>query len=186
MAKRGKQNPNYRRYWFVLKADVLSYYTDAADQYFPHGTIDLRSAVSAGVESGNDPDGGRGFTITTAQRTHRFQAESSSSAKEWTKQLQKAIFRFRNDGDAVKISLPIANIEDVEDSPVVDFADTFRIRVIDNDETYAIDEVVPVIGYSQSAANFTLVLLLLLRFWSKCLGFTAEGSAGKSNVETTY
>ena len=30
---------------------------------------------------------------------------------------------------------------DIEDSQMVDFADTCKIRVIDNDETYAIDEV---------------------------------------------
>jgi sterol 3beta-glucosyltransferase len=30
---------------------------------------------------------------------------------------------------------------DIEDSQIVDFADTCKIRVIDNDETYAIDEV---------------------------------------------
>jgi sterol 3beta-glucosyltransferase len=57
------------------------------------------------------------------------------------KSLQKVIFRSRNDGDSVKISLPIENIIDIEESPVIEFAETFKIRVYDNDETFAMDEV---------------------------------------------
>jgi sterol 3beta-glucosyltransferase len=30
---------------------------------------------------------------------------------------------------------------DIEETQILDFADTCKIRVIDNDETYAIDEV---------------------------------------------
>lgn len=63
------------------------------------------------------------------------------SAKEWVKSLQRVIFRSHNDGDSVKISLPISNVIDIEDSQMIEFADTCKIRVIDNDETYAIDEV---------------------------------------------
>lgn len=59
------------------------------------------------------------------------------------KSLQKIIFRSRNEGDSVKISLPIENVIDIEEAPVVDFAETCKIRIIDNDETYAIDEVSP-------------------------------------------
>lgn len=43
----------------------------------------------------------------------------------------------------MKISLPIENILDVEDSQMIEFADTCKLRVIDNDETYSIDEVCP-------------------------------------------
>lgn len=81
------------------------------------------------------------FTVETHQRVYNFKADSNPSAKEWVKALQKIIFRSHNDGDSVKISLPIGNIIDAEDSQIVEFADTCKIRVIDNDETYAIDEV---------------------------------------------
>ena len=81
------------------------------------------------------------FTVVTRQRNYSFKADSAPSAKEWVKALQKIIFRSHNDGDSVKISLPIENIIDIEDSQIIDFADTCKIRVIDNDETYAIDEV---------------------------------------------
>jgi sterol 3beta-glucosyltransferase len=79
--------------------------------------------------------------VTTDKRTYYFKADSAASAKEWVKTLQKVIFRSRNDGDSVKISLPMENVIDIEESPVIEFADTFKIRAVDSDETYAIDEV---------------------------------------------
>ena len=51
------------------------------------------------------------------------------------------MFRTHNDGDSVKISLPIENVIDVEESPVSGLAETLKIRVVDNDETYAVEEV---------------------------------------------
>lgn len=142
MAKRGKQNPKFNRYWFILKGDVLSYYIDPSDLYFPSGNIDLRYGISACVseprEKGKDATS---FSIVTHQRVYNFKADSAASAKEWVKILQKVIFRSHNDGDSVKISLPVENIIDVEESPVIEFAETLKIRVIDSDETYAIDEV---------------------------------------------
>ena len=83
------------------------------------------------------------FSIVTHQRAYHFRADSPSSAKEWVKTLQKVIFRSHNEGDSVKISLPVENIIDIEKSPVIDFAETLKIRVVDSDETYAIDEVSP-------------------------------------------
>lgn len=57
------------------------------------------------------------------------------------KALQRIIFRSHNDGDSVKIALPIQNVLDVEDSPILEFADTCMIRVVESEETYALDEV---------------------------------------------
>lgn len=121
---------------------MLSYYSNPRDLYFPRGHIDLRSGVSATIGPSNDKGTeSTSFSISTSQTTYQFRIDSAASAKEWVKQLQKVIFRSHNDGDSVKISLPINNILDIEENPVIDFADTFKIRVIDNDETYAIDEV---------------------------------------------
>ena len=125
-----------------MKGDVLSYYTDPSDLYFPSGNIDLRYGISAAlVESKDKSKESINFTVTSDQRTYFFKADSSSSAKEWVKTLQKVIFRSHNDGDSVKISLPLENVIDIEESPVIDFADTFKIRVVESDETFAIDEV---------------------------------------------
>lgn len=81
------------------------------------------------------------FVVTTDEREYRFRADSAASAKEWVRSIQKVIFRTHNEGNSVKISLPIQNVLEIEESTILDFADTFKVRVIDNDETYAIDEV---------------------------------------------
>ncbi len=142
LSKRGRRNPKFNRYWFILKGDVLSYYSNPKDLYFPRGNIDLRSGVSATFGPSNDKGSEiTSFSISTSEHIYQFRTDSAASAKEWVKHLQKVIFRSHNDGDSVKISLPINNILDIEENPVIDFADTFKIRVIDNDETYAIDEV---------------------------------------------
>lgn len=80
------------------------------------------------------------FTVVTDKREYFFRADSATSAKEWVRNLQKVIFRSHNDGDSVKISLPIDNIVDIESNKALDFADTIRIKVIDNNETYAVDD----------------------------------------------
>lgn len=118
----------------------MSYYSNAKDLYFPHGTIDLRADVSVEAVPSKNPDEATAFTIKTAQRQHLLRAESAVSAREWVKQIQKVIFRSHNDSDSVKICLPIDNLLDVEESPVLDCATTLRLKVIDNDETYALDE----------------------------------------------
>jgi len=120
---------------------VLAYYGDPSDLYFPSGQIDLRYGISAAVTD-KDKDGVH-FSVATHHRTYQFRADSAQSAKEWVKSLQRVIFRSHNEGDSVKISLPIENVVDVEESHMVELADTCKIRVIDNDETYAIDEVGP-------------------------------------------
>ncbi|PVH87910.1 glycosyltransferase family 1 protein [Cadophora sp. DSE1049] len=140
LSKSGRRNPKYNRYWFRLKDDVLSYYSDPSDLYFPSGNIDLRYGISANVAEKEKGKDATHFTVVTHQRKYNFKADSAPSAKEWVKSLQKIIFRSHNEGDSVKISLPIENIIDIEDSQIIDFADTCKIRVIDNDETYAIDE----------------------------------------------
>lgn len=141
LSKSGRRNPKYNRYWFRLKGDVLSYYSDPSDLYFPSGNIDLRYGISANVVDKEKGKDATHFSVVTHQRKYNFKADSVPSAKEWVKSLQKIIFRSHNDGDSVKISLPIENIMDIEESQIVDFADTCKVRVIDNDETYAIDEV---------------------------------------------
>lgn len=168
LSKRGKQNPHFQRYWFTLKGDVLSYYSDPSDLYFPSGNIDLRYGISAALSEHKDKGkDATHFTVTTHQRAYFFKADSATSAKEWVKTLQKVIFRSHNDGDSVKIFLPIENVIDIEESPVIDFAETFKIRVVDNDETYAIDEVRIIATVSlptyRARANTSQVLFLFFQ-----------------------
>lgn len=144
VSKRGRKNPKYNRYWFVLKGDVFSYYADPSNLYFPSGHVDLRYGISASLlEPKTDGTDAKDFQVTTDQRTYYFRADSATSAKEWVKALQKVIFRSHNKEDSVKISFPIENVIDLEESPMVEFAETFKVRVIDSAETFAIDEVSP-------------------------------------------
>lgn len=128
----------FSRYWFVLRQEAFSYYNSASDLYFPSGVIDLRYAVKATL---NEKDNTQ-FSIITEQRTYSFKSDSPGSAKDWVKTLQKEIFRSRNEGDSVKIVIPVANIIDIEESPIMNVASTLKIRAIDSEETYSIDEYV--------------------------------------------
>ena len=144
LSKKGKTTSKYKRCWFSLKGDVLSYYSDASNLYFPSGNIDLRYGISAALSTDNEKGKQKeckDFSVTTDHRTYYFRADTSASAKEWVQSLQKTIFRSHNDGDSVKISLPMENIIDFEESPVVEFAETVKIRVIESEDSYAIDEV---------------------------------------------
>lgn len=142
LSKRGRKNPKYNRYWFSLKGDVLSYYSDPSKLYFPSGHVDLRYGISASLSEQKDKSKeARDFTVLTDSRTYHFRADSAISAKEWVRALQNVIFRSHNEGARVKISLPIENVIDIEESPMIDFAETFSIRVLDSGESFAIDEV---------------------------------------------
>jgi sterol 3beta-glucosyltransferase len=142
LSKRGRSNMlRYNRYWFKLTGDVLSYAQSPSEQYFSQGHIDLRYGISASLSADKDKQKECcDFSVTTNQKTYHFRADNPASAKEWVQILQKTIFRSHNDGDSVKISLPIDNVIDIEKSSVVEFAETIKIRVIENDESYAIDE----------------------------------------------
>ncbi|KAF1930243.1 glycosyltransferase family 1 protein [Didymella exigua CBS 183.55] len=139
LSKRGRSK--YNRYWFILRGDVLSYYTNPAELYFPRNRINLQYAMSAEIlEAKKKNEDETTFTVTTDERTYQFKADSAVSAKEWVRSIQKVIFRTHNEGNSVKISLPIQNVLEIEESAILDFANTVKVRVIDNDETFAIDE----------------------------------------------
>ena len=120
---------------------MLSYYEDPGDLYFPSGTINLRNGVQASViEPEKGKDQSTFFNITTVDRIWHFKADSVPSAKEWVKVLNKVIFRSHNDGDGVKVVLPIESIFGLEESPVLEFADTFKLDVLDQAD-HTTDEV---------------------------------------------
>lgn len=138
--KRGRSK--YNRYWFILRGDVLAYYTNPAELYYPRNRINLQYAIAAEVFETKDKNkDDTVFTVTTDERRYQFRADSATSAREWVRSIQKVIFRTHNEGNSVKISLPIQNVLEIEESTILDFADTVKVRVIDNDETFAIDDV---------------------------------------------
>ncbi|KAF2819680.1 sterol 3-beta-glucosyltransferase [Ophiobolus disseminans] len=139
MFKRGRSK--YNRYWFVLRGDVLSYYTNPAELYFPRNRINLQYAISAeALGSTKKGEEENTFLVTTDEKKYQFKADSAASAKEWVKSIQKVIFRTHNEGNSVKISLPIQNVIEIDESSIMDLAKTVKVRVVDNGETFAIDE----------------------------------------------
>ncbi|KAF8475954.1 hypothetical protein BDZ91DRAFT_818398 [Kalaharituber pfeilii] len=128
LSKRGHSNPKYKRYWFKLKGDVFSYYEDPGKIYFPRGNIDLRYGVQAAERSRHF------FTLTTTEKVIHFRADSAASAKDWVNKLNKIILRSHNEGDGVKIALPIESIYGLEEIPVLEYADTIKLDVLDQIE----------------------------------------------------
>ncbi|KAL0254861.1 Sterol 3-beta-glucosyltransferase [Diplodia seriata] len=158
LSKRGRTMWN--RSWFILKGDVLAYYNDPTDLYFPRGRINLRYAISAVLmepkDKAREPTD---ISITTNQKTYVLRAESAASAKEWVKLLQKVIFKSHNDGDSVKISIPLSNVMEIEDNPVLDYAETIKVGVVDNDDSYAVDEYFfSFFGFGEEAMNLMKVM----------------------------
>lgn len=142
---------------------MLLYYEDPGDLYFPSGTINLRNGVQASViESGEGKGQSAFFNITTVDRVWYFRADSVPSAKEWVKALNKVIFRSHNDGDGVKVVLPIEGIFGLEESPVLEFADTFKLDFL-NQVDHTTDEVSPRSGLMESIlTNYSISFLSLV------------------------
>lgn len=183
LAKRGRKNPTYNRYWFVLKGDVFSYYVDPSNLYFPSGHVDLRYGISASLAEPKTPGAEvKDFQVTTDQRTYYFRADSAAGAKEWVKALQKVIFRSHNEGDSVKVSFPIDSVIDLEESPMAEFAETFKIRVLDSHEDYAIDEYFfSFFESGQEAFNY----LKSLVGSSSSRNLSEDSSASKAQLDAT-
>lgn len=95
LTKQSSTTLRHRRFWFSLKGDVLSYYSSAAQPYFPKGTIDLRYGVAADMVAGKEQASSAestAFVVTTDTRTHYFRAHSEEYAKEWVRQIQRSSF----------------------------------------------------------------------------------------------
>jgi sterol 3beta-glucosyltransferase len=125
----------------------------------------LQYAISAeAVESKKKGEDETTFIVTTDERKYQFKADSAASAKEWVRSIQKVIFRTHNEGNSVKISLPIQNVIEIEESSILNFADTVKVRVVDNGETFAIDEVrVPLFRWWLSLIQAVFLLILQQR-----------------------
>ena len=112
---------------------MLSYYKDPKNTYFPSGHIDLRNCDKAetATEKGVETEF---FTLRSAKRDFKFKADSAPSRKQWITALNKSIDRWKNEGDSVKILLPIKDIELVEETSVLEFADTIKLNFVDKEE----------------------------------------------------
>lgn len=58
-----------------------------------------------------------------------------------TNTLQKAIFRAKNNGTSLKITLPFENILDIEQTEAFEFQKFLKIRAVGIDDSFVVDEV---------------------------------------------
>lgn len=144
LQKKSNKTPKFHRYWFVLRDDAFSYFVSSADLYFPTGTIDLRYAIKSEIIAGKNQDKSESktFMILTESRKYIFRADTPKVAQSWVSALQKKIFRSRNEGDSVKIIIPIANVIDIEKSNAASLVTSLKIRAIEKEESFAVDEYV--------------------------------------------
>ncbi len=130
LLKRTRRTLRFSRHHAILRENALSWYESDKDPYFPQGHIDLRTVtdVSAVVpapaasgavvvekEKEKEKEAVQ-FTVETPDRTYLFCAPSPASRDEWVVSLRKAVFRARNDGNSVRISIPFEAILDVEEA----------------------------------------------------------------------
>ncbi|KAF9970576.1 Sterol 3-beta-glucosyltransferase [Actinomortierella ambigua] len=134
-SKKSRTYKRYYRYWFVLKNDFLSYYNNQTDVYYPIKTIDLKHALSAEPSPSNEET----FYIFTNNKKYTFKTDSVIQRADWVKAIQKCIFHAKMEGDKVKISIPVANVVDVDMNRMA-FAEAIQIKVMESDESFAVDE----------------------------------------------
>ncbi|KAF9901840.1 Sterol 3-beta-glucosyltransferase [Lobosporangium transversale] len=134
-SKKSRTTMQFTRHWFVLKNDVLSYYANQSDVYFPLNTIDLKHALHAESSPNNDLT----FHIFTENRKHTFKTDSGLSRQDWVKAIQKSILHATMEGNKVKISIPLSIVLGVEMNNM-NFAEAIQVRVLENEESLAIEE----------------------------------------------
>lgn len=132
LAHRPLESPTIRTYnshWFVLKDDVLNFYENSTELYYPLGGIHLRNATS--VERSKSRE--LGFKIIVKSKKFHLQADTETALQEWMKAIKASIFRAKNEGDDVRIVLPYNCIKTVEHNKTFSLTDTVRVRVVDED-----------------------------------------------------
>lgn len=131
------------RKWAILRDNTFAIYANSTDLYFPELVIDLRTALRADIHGSIDkskPKQPIWIKIVTENRTHWFQADNLDGARSWVTVLKKFIFAARNKGDQVAIKIPLQNILDLELTSVIGVTKNLRIKVIENADSFAIDD----------------------------------------------
>ncbi|KAF9104596.1 Sterol 3-beta-glucosyltransferase [Mortierella sp. AM989] len=128
-SKKSKRTKTFSTYWFVLKNDILSYYTDQSEIYYPIRTIDLKDALSAEPS----PEDELVFYVYTKQRKYKFKTDSEIMRSDWVKAIQKSIFHVKMNQDNVKISIPLANIAAFDANPT-SIVETIRLTIKDSQD----------------------------------------------------
>ncbi|SPO27515.1 probable UDP-glucose:sterol glucosyltransferase [Ustilago trichophora] len=136
LGKRTRRTHRFSKHWASLKAGKLSWFDSNKDPYFPQGHIDLRK-VSAIEPSQNHQER---FKVTTPARRFTFLTEDEHSRDAWVAALQKETFRAQNQGESVRISIPLETVINVETTLSVDGTEMVCITVVDEAGDFSVDE----------------------------------------------
>ncbi len=136
LGKRTRRTHRFSKHWASLKGGKLSWFDSDRDPYFPQGHIDLRK-VSAIEPSNNHKDR---FKVTTPARRFTFLTEDETSRDAWVSALQKETFRTQNQGESVRISIPLETVMSVEPTLSVDGTEMVCITVVDEAGDFSVDE----------------------------------------------
>ncbi|KAI8647204.1 hypothetical protein BD408DRAFT_408776 [Parasitella parasitica] len=159
LRKIGKMKSNYERYFFDIKDDVLVWFESSTDSYSPLGKIDLKDAIALRQSKKRE----HGFRIVTMSKTWHLQADTNAAMIEWTNALQKAIFRAKNNGSSLKITLPFENILDIEQTEAFEFQKFLKIRAVGIDDSFVMDEY-----YFAYFTDIETTFRLLKSVWDSC------------------
>ncbi|GAK65413.1 glycosyltransferase family 1 protein [Moesziomyces antarcticus] len=136
LGKRTRRTHRFSKHWASLQGSKLSWFDSDRDPYFPQGHIDLRK-VSAIEPSQNHKDR---FKLNTPARKFTFLAEDEASRNAWVSALQKETFRAQNQGESVRISIPLETIMNHETTLSVDGTEMVCISVVDEAGDFSVDE----------------------------------------------
>lgn len=136
LRKRTRRTHRFSKHWASLKAGKLSWFDSDRDPYFPQGHIDLRK-VSAIERSNTHKDR---FKVTTPARRFTFLTQDEQSRDAWVEALQKETFRAQNQGESVRISIPLETVMNVDTTLSVDGTEMVCITVVDEAGDFSVDE----------------------------------------------
>ena len=98
--------------------------------YFPSGDVSLHYVTSVVPSSSN----ALRFKVLTPERRLVFTADSAAAREDWIKTIRKAVFACQNEGESVKIAIPLERVVAIERSSM-EFVDSLLLLRVFNPES---------------------------------------------------
>ncbi|KAL9936901.1 hypothetical protein V8E36_004136 [Tilletia maclaganii] len=120
-----------RRCWFELRADGFCAYPSSEQLYQPLGSIRLQD-----IEEICPADFKRVTWLSVkvvGGKTASLEFNTEEACLAWRRELEAALFTYRNSSDKIRISIPLARIAGVERIGMLHFAITSTIRVFEHE-----------------------------------------------------
>ncbi|KAJ3088772.1 Sterol 3-beta-glucosyltransferase [Quaeritorhiza haematococci] len=125
----------YVTYWFVLRDDMVKFFENSTNIYYPISGFHLKHVKS--IEPAPSAKRPFLFKVVTGQndgeKTYYLQADTEIAMQEWIRTMKASAFRAKNEGEDVKIVLPYANISEIELNRASPNTDTVRLKVVDDE-----------------------------------------------------